>query len=175
MSGHPEPRVESRLERVIHDATEPPEVELYTVRLLGTPLELWARASEHSQELMREFALIALDRGGATVPRRLLQLITDIRARYGGDSGADEQARAVALAAGRQTLDLVYRVPLTLRQACLDLDRLLDEADEYCATDAYLLTLAAPQDTVAFRRWFLAEFVRQLDGEEPRPWPGPTG
>ncbi|MCU1343940.1 MAG: anti-anti-sigma factor, partial [Acidimicrobiia bacterium] len=33
------------------------------------------------------------------------------------------------------------------------------------------LTLAAPPDIMAFRRWFVEEFVREMAGEAPRPWP----
>ena len=48
---------------------------------------------------------------------------------------------------------------------------MLDEADVFCR-EGELLTLATPADEVAFRRWFLNEFVRQLRGEPPRRWSG---
>jgi hypothetical protein len=160
-------------ERVLGSAEE----ELVTVRLIGLPLRLWARASEHHEDLMREFALITLSTSGArwTLPSRLLQLIADVRARYGAGSPDDAATRDAALAAGQETLDLTYRVPAAVREACLSLGSLLDEADEYCRADAYLLTLTTPPATAAFRRWFLGEFVRQIDGEPPYPWSGPTG
>lgn len=49
------------------------------------------------------------------------------------------------------------------------LESLLDEADEFCRAGD-LLTLAATGEGVAFRRWFLHEFVRQIDGRPPRAW-----
>jgi hypothetical protein len=33
------------------------------------------------------------------------------------------------------------------------------------------LTLVTPPEAVAFRTWFLEEFVRQVAGEDPLPWP----
>jgi hypothetical protein len=66
----------------------------------------------------------------------------------------------------------VYRVPLAAGEACVELNAMLDEADEFCR-EGDLLTLATPADQVAFRRWFLGEFVEQLGGGAPTPWPGP--
>ena len=51
---------------------------------------------------------------------------------------------------------------------------MLDEADEFCR-HSDLLTLATPADLVAFRRWFLGEIIRQLDGGAPRPWDATNG
>jgi hypothetical protein len=152
-----------------------PGEALHRFRLLGVPLRLWAAAAEHHEELLREFALVAFaaEEHGQTLPRRLSQLIADVRSRYGGASPSDTAARDAALAAGLQTLDLTYRVPAAVADASHSLGALLDEADEFCAADAYLLTLATPPQVVAFRRWFLGEFVRQVAGEPPRPWSGP--
>jgi hypothetical protein len=46
---------------------------------------------------------------------------------------------------------------------------LIDEADDF-AREGTLLTLAAPPECVDFRRWYLREFARQVDGEPPIPW-----
>ena len=54
--------------------------------------------------------------------------------------------------------------------AAAEFDALLDEADDYCRAGETLLTLATPAPALAFRRWFLGEFVRQAAGEPPRPW-----
>jgi hypothetical protein len=48
---------------------------------------------------------------------------------------------------------------------------MLDETDEFCREGA-LLTLAPPEDVVAFRRWYLAELVEQVAGRPAQPWPG---
>ncbi len=46
----------------------------------------------------------------------------------------------------------------------------MDEADDYCRAGQHLLTLVTPPEALAFRRWYLGEFVRQIAGEQPRPW-----
>jgi anti-anti-sigma factor len=49
---------------------------------------------------------------------------------------------------------------------------MLDEVDDYCR-DGDLVSLVTPPEAVAYRRWFLDEFIRQLrDDADPRPWPG---
>ena len=52
------------------------------------------------------------------------------------------------------------------------LDALLDEADEFCRSDGYLLTVTSSEEGLAFKRWYFDEFRRQLAGEPPTPWPG---
>jgi len=150
--------------------------ELVTVRLLGAPLRLWDRASVHTAELLREFALltVGLQHGGHPVPRRLLELVAELTVRYAGLSDQPETQRLEALADGRTALDLVYQVPPDVGGPCTTLMELLDEADEYCERGTSLITLAAPADQQQFRRWYLGEFVRQLDGHPPTPWPGPV-
>jgi hypothetical protein len=46
---------------------------------------------------------------------------------------------------------------------------MLNRADDYCRQGA-LLTLATPDDLVAFRRWYLGEFRAQINGARPTPW-----
>jgi hypothetical protein len=48
---------------------------------------------------------------------------------------------------------------------------MLDEADEYCRRGEHLLTLETPPELVRFRRWYLQEFVNQIAGAAPEPWP----
>jgi hypothetical protein len=74
-----------------------------------------------------------------------------------------------ALARGDEQLDVVYEVPQAASVACKELNAMLDEADDFCR-HGELLTLATPGDQVAFRRWFLDEFVTQLAGGAPTAW-----
>jgi hypothetical protein len=48
---------------------------------------------------------------------------------------------------------------------------MLDEADEYCRSGQALLTLETPPDAKLFRQWYLDEFIGQLSGAPPTPWP----
>jgi len=148
--------------------------DLVEVRLLRFPLAVWARAREHHDELMREFALLALSAEPMRqdVPKRLQALIDALGRRYSGAAEAVSAERDRAWKRGDTTCDLVYRVPRAARDACQQLSAMLDEADRFCRAGQELLTLAAAADLLAFRRWYLDEFVRQIDGNEPKPWPG---
>lgn len=150
--------------------------ELHEVRLVGFPLRLYQQAAEHHEELMREFQLLTIDPpSGADVPRRLVELVGELTASYGTVSAGAEAERDAALARGDEAIDLTYHVPADVGPACAALDRMLDEADEFCRSEQ-LLTLASAPDTAAFRKWYLHEFGAQLAGKPPTPWPGvPAG
>lgn len=147
-------------------------VELREVRLIGFPLALHQRSQEHHEELIREFQLLALDPTSAqTVPARLVALIEELTTTYAGFTSSPNAARDAALARGEESVDLVYSVPVAVGEAARVLDRMLDEADEYCRAGDRLLTLAAAPDTTALRHWQLSEFVAQLAGAAPTSWP----
>ena len=61
-------------------------------------------------------------------------------------------------------------MPADVADACVHLRDSLDAADDFCREGEHLLTLASPDDVVAYRRWFLDEFVHQVAGDPPRPW-----
>ena len=138
--------------------------------LRGLPVEVHRRTSEHSDELQREFALLRASADtGSDVPARLLALIDEVGSRYRGFTENTQQELLDAMDRRQETVDLVYRIPAHVRGATIHLGELLDEADEFCRAGD-LLTLATPPEALAYRRWFLNEFVRQIDGEAPMPW-----
>jgi len=141
---------------------------LVTVRIVGLPLDVYARASEHNDELLREFALIR-EENSDHVPSRLLALIEELDARFGKFTEGPTLAIQAALDRGDADLDLSYEVPPEAAAAARRLGTLLDEADEFCRSGE-LLTLATLPESVTFRRWFLDEFVLQVNGRPPRPW-----
>ena len=152
---------------------EPVPETLHHVRLVGMPVRLWTRAAEHHDALQRELALLALDDEAPELPRRLTTLLHELRESYGGSSGRDERQRGDAMERGLDTVDLEYDVPTSVRDAAQRLTAMLDEADEFCANDSFLLTLASSPAERDFRHWYCDEFVRQIEGAEPRPWSGP--
>jgi len=149
---------------------------LATVRIVNVPMAVYILASEHGDELMRELALIAArshSGGGpdaSAVPVRLTGLVEELRARFSGFTLGPTSALGEAAGRGDATIDVVYTLPREAGQAASDLGVLLDEADEFCRAGD-LLTLSTPPEAVAFRRWFLGEFVRQVDGHPPISWP----
>ena len=141
---------------------------LVTVRIMGLPVEVYRRASEHTDELLREFALIR-EEGSDHVPARLLALIDELNARFSGFTQGPTDALQQALSRGDDEIDLLYQVPAEAADAVRRLGSLLDEADDFCRAGD-LLTLATVPEGLAFRRWFLEEFAFQIEGRPPRSW-----
>jgi hypothetical protein len=154
-----------------------PDDGLVEVRLLGVPLALRARYVEHDQDLVRELSLVRLgaeqehehDRP-AHVPDRLLALAAELETTYLAFTAGQTQRMDEALEAGAETFDAVYRVPPQAGPFAHRLGEALEEAEEWCRSGHYLLTVSATPDLVAYRRWVIGEFERQIAGETPRPW-----
>lgn len=151
------------------DATE---TALHEVQLLDVPMNLYGRSVEYQEELRREFALIAgaRPRDRSDVPARLLSLTAELQRQFGTFTSAPSAELQAALARGEESVSLTYRVPAAVGPAAAEFERLLTQADEFCRRGS-LLTLATPDELVAFRRWFLGEFTAQIAGAPPRPWP----
>lgn len=149
-------------------ATDP----LVGVSLRRYPLRLGVRASQHYEEVFREFALLAASRqhDDESVPVRLLALIDALGRRYARQHALEEE-RDAALRRGELERDFTIQVPASAAEASLVLGAMLDETDEFCR-DGTLLTLAAPDEVVAFRRWYLEQVVDQVAGRPAQPWAG---
>ena len=149
-----------------------------TVRLLGVPVDLFLRAANHHDELIREFALISFgDRSGVTrhqVPGRLLTLVDLLRDRYARPS-QEVRARVEEAAERRdRTVDLELPGTELVARLTEDITEALDEADEF-GRSGHLLTLAAPADVVAWRHWWRDQVVGQIrHGAEPLPFAAPA-
>lgn len=125
--------------------------------------------------LNREFALIrAVQADEDSVPRQLNQLSQELDGRFRGFTGEAEALLSAALERGDASIDLAYEVPADAADASQRLGDLLDAADAYCRAGEYLITLATPNDALAYRRWFLGQFIDQIGGRPPTPWPGST-
>ena len=158
---------------VDHTGTRDSDSEpLLDVWLLRYPLRLGVRASEHYESVFREFALLATAEPGPSVPGRMIALIEELGRRYARNN-AHEQERDAALARGEEVLDIRMQVPASVGPASRRLAGMLDETDDYCR-QGVLLTLAPAEDVVAFRRWYIDQLERQVEGAPPQPWPGET-
>lgn len=146
--------------------------DLVEIHLLEVPIPLWSRSQQQTDELLREFALAAAA-GSEThhLPARLTELIESLNAEFGGVSTEQEEQLFAAAHEGLPVIkDLEFAMPSGVGPACVILGDMLDEADEYCRQGQHLLTLAASDDVVQFRRWYLSQFVRQLAGDAPQKW-----
>jgi hypothetical protein len=153
--------------------------DLHDVHLIELPVAVHARAQEHSAELMREMYLIVQgqrgeadhpERGQHPLPRRLMDLIEALTNSYGGLTNEQNRQLADAIDGGHDSIDLAYRVPMSVGADVRRLGDMLDEADDYCKQGEHLLTLATPPDLLRYRRWYLHEFATQLAGNPPTPW-----
>ncbi len=143
------------------------------VHLIGLPLDVHRRYGEHQEALRRELAFVEHARSPDAAPARLQALTEDLRERYGATTQAQNEQIDAALAAGDATIDLAFELPDDITDAVQRLGHLLAELDEFCR-EGELLTLVTPPDLLAYREWFLEEFLRQAqEGEAPRPWQAP--
>ena len=148
---------------------------LTAVHLLALPVPIAAKAQQHFDELLREFALMqggSHDEGHAAVPRRLLEIVDRLTKQFAAVNDAARERLEAAVARGDQAIDdHVLELPAEAGPASSALGDILDEADEYCRQGKHLLTLATPPDCLAYRRWYLSEVIEQLQGAAPTPWP----
>ncbi len=151
-----------------------PDDGLREVRLLRFPLAIYLSAQQHADELVREMTLISHSRSTHAsereLPGRLVSLVEELGHRYAGVATEAEQQRDAAIDRGDTEIDLVYRVPAEAAESLRHVVEVFDAADEYCRAGQHLLTLASPPEALAFRRWYLSEFLAQIDGAEPTPW-----
>ncbi|NAZ76565.1 SpoIIE family protein phosphatase, partial [Kineococcus sp. T13] len=143
------------------------------VRLLGVPLRLRAEFTQHTEGLLRELALLRIGaghEGAPSLPQRLVDLAADLQRTYAPLLARPAAAMEEAAAAGRSAADVTYEVPPDAGPFVRHVLAVLEEADEFCRAETHLLTLPPAPAVVAYRRWLLGEFTRQLAGEPPLPW-----
>lgn len=147
--------------------------ELVTINLIGVPLDIQARSSEHQDGLRREFRML-VEEGRAdqgSVPARLVALATELDLRFQSFSAAGRAEVEAAGVRGDASVDLTLEVSPAIGPAAREFGKMLEEADEYCSAGEHLLTLRTPPDIVMFRNWALDELIHQADGALPIPWP----
>lgn len=142
-----------------------------TIRLVGLPVALQRRSAAHTQALLRELAVLRTDSESARLlPDRLLSLLEELQARDIGYNPARQEQLASAAERGETTIDLDYQVQHGDAAAMARLDDLFDETDAFCRAGHALLTVRAPRDVRALRRWAFGQFSAQAAGAAPQPW-----
>lgn len=146
------------------------------VVLLRLPVSTYVAVKQRNDELMREFALIAHSDAdvSASIPARLVDVVEQVRSRFGVFTDATTDAIFDAHERGEDHVDAVYTLPADVAAHAVDaattLSALYDEADEFCRSGD-LLALAPPEEFVRLRHWFFDEFRRQLSaGQPPTPY-----
>jgi hypothetical protein len=157
------------------EPSDGPAADRHRVLLLELPVALHARTQQHREEVQREMALLAVqlqtEGDSGALPRRLVRLIEELTSSYADAAAGPAQELDAAVDRGVDSVDLEYQVPRGAGEAAVRLAAILDETDEYCRSGQHLLTLATPEDQVAYRHWFCGQFADQIAGGPPVPWP----
>jgi anti-sigma regulatory factor (Ser/Thr protein kinase) len=138
------------------------------VTILDVPLALFIGFQHHFRELRREVRLLALAHESDYPWAKSLSDLFGSLDRQLRDGIGVEQIDA-ALAAGEKSTDLVVHMPRATASTLVRFVELLDLADEFCREER-LLSLARSAEQRQFQVWFLTEFVRQANGEQPVSW-----
>lgn len=155
-----------------YDTGQPgPGGRRYQIRMVGVPVEIFLTTRQQHDELLRECAVLALaheDEEGAQPPE-LRRLVHELGVHYGAAaSRADENVEA-ASQAGQATIDLTYRVPISVLAAADRLEDLMQSADALCR-EGRMLTMPRTEQMRRFSAWWVGELRRQVAGLGPIPW-----
>lgn len=149
-------------------ARREPTKDRVRVEILGVPLALFTGFQQHFRELRREVRLLALAHERDYPLAKSLSDLFATLDRHLREGIGVEQIEA-AFAAKRTHTDLVVHMPRTTARTLSRFIELLDLADDFCRQQR-LLSLARTPEQRRFQGWFLCEFVRQAQGEEPVAW-----
>ncbi len=153
-------------------ATAGEATERVTVRLLGMPVQVFARYRGWYDELRRELRLLALNHGSDyPLAQELTEITLQVEQERRQARGVDRLDAAVAT--GAETVDLAYDVPATAGTTMGRLLTLLEQVDVFCR-EQRLLTLEPSPQQIELRSWYLGQFTRQAAGGSPTPWTGAT-
>ncbi len=140
------------------------------VEVREVPLRTLHASQTQWTELRREVRLLSLaHEDDYPLAKSLSELFADLDRVL--REGIHSEAIESALASGEATTDLTVDVPRASAETIEQFLDLLDLADEFCQKQQ-LLSLARTPEQRRFQRWLFGEFVRQQQGEAPRPWPG---
>lgn len=150
--------------------------EVYPVRFLGVPARLVLAHLAHLNDLLHELRIVRVgqDTGQAAVSEELSTLVEQVSAvldEYRSVIDAARDEAETALKEGRERIDLAFELPPEVVELARRIQSLLERADTLCR-DQQLLTLEAPAEVQALRRWQVKELERQFEaGQPPSPCP----
>jgi hypothetical protein len=143
------------------------------VRLVDVPVALFHAADRHTNDLLREVALMAAartDLGSGHLFGDLLATADAYAHRPAALHRRIADCVALADAAGHDRVTVDLDADSTVVDGAVawhDLQRQFDELSRR----EQLLTLPADDDVAAFRAWYVQELVEQVrDGRAPRGW-----
>jgi hypothetical protein len=149
-------------------ARREPTHDRVRVKILGVPLQLYIGFQQHFRELRREVRLLSLaHERDYPLAKSLSDLFATLDRHLREGIGVEQIEAAVG--AKRTHTDLVVHMPRATARTLSRFIELLDLADDFCRQQR-LLSLARTAEQRRFQGWFLCEFVRQSQGEDPVAW-----
>ncbi len=144
--------------------------ERFRVVLAGIPRNLVEYGVERTEELLREFRLIADGGPGSDeLARRLTRVLGSLRGATDGRAALVAAGLEEAPADGSDPVYIELWLPAGAERDALEIAELMDESDEYCRR-GQVLTLPRTPALVALRWWQATEVVRQRHGLAPTPY-----
>ncbi|MDT0202542.1 ATP-binding protein [Nocardioides sp. AE5] len=155
-----------------HIATPRPGEAPHQVVFSDFPIAVFLDWRRQFRELRRELRLLALaHEGDYPVAGTLTALFERFDAEIREAPGMEELNHAIEQ--GAATADFTVRLSAEVPEFLTQMRDVLDLADAFCREER-LLSVAANEQQVEFRDWFIAQVLRQYDGLEPQPWSGLT-
>ncbi len=146
------------------------------VQLINYPVRRGLRQQQYYDELLRELNLMMISSHQSRsyelhAPQKLLDVIDAMVNTYVDVINSAAEQRAAAYARGDRAMTLVYPMVPGTKEFVTAFADSMDSVDHFCRS-GNLLTLATPPELLELRRWSVSEFLRQAEGQEPRPWTG---
>ncbi|MGH3665366.1 MAG: hypothetical protein ACRDU8_04650 [Egibacteraceae bacterium] len=149
------------------------QTQLHHVRLVDVPVARFLEMQQQHDAMLREFSLIALSANDPTmheVPRRILDVSEEMRARFGVASATFRSGILRAHDRGDTLVTLELQIPFETLRWAEDFLVMFEEGDDFCR-QGELLTQPSSARVEAFRRWLVGEVIRQIrDGAAPTPF-----
>jgi len=143
------------------------------VRLIGLPVALFCAAEQHTNDLLREIALMAAaraDQEGAGLFSDLLAAADTYAHRPADVRHRIAESVAVAQRQGWDTVSVDFDADTTAADGATAWEELLQRFDRM-SREERLLTLPANAELAAYRAWYVRELVEQVrTGREPVAW-----
>jgi hypothetical protein len=143
------------------------------VRLVDVPVALFIASEQHTNDLLREIALMAAarpDSGSGHLYSDLLATADDFAHRPADVRHRIAESVAVAQHTGWDTVTVDLDADVTAADGALAWEELLRRFDTMSA-DEQLLTLPAGEELRAYRAWYVRELVEQVrTGRSPVSW-----
>jgi anti-sigma regulatory factor (Ser/Thr protein kinase) len=147
--------------------------DLVPVRLLGVPPALVQHYRKRWLELVREMQLVAL--GAPSHQQEVAHRFCAAAQAVHTDLYVIERAELgyTTLTEDGVAVDAAFEVPRSARQAYVEIRDLARELEADWAEAKLLFVHPGPQ-AEQLREWWTGEFIAQIEGADPTPWPGGT-